>query len=296
VATDGRPRAETTIDEGLVETLLLQQHPDLADLSVRHHGGGWDNEVFRLGERHAVRMPRRSLAAGLVEGELRWLPPLARRLPLLVPAPVRRGRPGAGYPWPWSITPWLPGDLAARVAPENEAEAARALGAFVRALGVPAPADAPGNPFRGVPLADRHAGVQARLAALPSRDDRDRARRVWARALAAPVWVGPPVWLHGDLHPANLLVDAGRLSAVLDFGDLTAGDPATDLSVAWMLFAPAERETLREAAGGCDQATWDRARGNALAHALACLSVAGTDPVLGPMSHRTLGAVLDDSP
>ena len=45
------------------------------------------------------------------------------------------------------------------------------------------------------------------------------------------------VWIHGDLHPGNLLVRDGRLSGVLDFGDVTAGDPATDLSVGWMLLS-----------------------------------------------------------
>jgi aminoglycoside phosphotransferase (APT) family kinase protein len=60
-------------------------------------------------------------------------------------------------------------------------------------------------------------------------------RRTRAAALAAPRWAEPPVWVHGDLHPANILVRRGRISGVLDFGDLTAGDPAADLSVRWML-------------------------------------------------------------
>ena len=61
-------------------------------------------------------------------------------------------------------------------------------------------------------------------------------------------WSGPPLWLHGDLHPANILVDAtGHLRAVLDFGDLTAGDPATDLAVAWLAFEPEARAAFRRA-------------------------------------------------
>ncbi|MER7151067.1 phosphotransferase [Streptomyces lydicus] len=51
--------------------------------------------------------------------------------------------------------------------------------------------------------------------------------------------------LHGDLHPANILVDRGRIRAVIDFGDITSGDPATDLSVAWMLFTAEQRVALR---------------------------------------------------
>ena len=291
---DARPADETTIDTRLVEALVARQHPDLAGQPVRHHAGGWDNEVFRLGDRYAVRLPRRRLAAGLVEAELRWLPSLASRLPLPVPAPLRRGDPGAGYPWTWSITAWLPGDLAVHLRPDDQTDAARALGEFVRALAAPAPAQAPPNPFRGVPLADRHARVLAGLAALSEAHDRELATRVWEQALAVPPWEGPSVWLHGDLHPGNVLVCGGRVGAVLDFGDLTAGDPATDLSVAWMLWGPGDRETFRAAAGGCDDATWARARGNALAHAVACLAGSADDPVLGPMSRRTLAAVLTD--
>ena len=53
----------------------------------------------------------------------------------------------------------------------------------------------------------------------------------------SPSWPGPPLWVHGDLHPANLLVTAdGTLRAVLDFGDVTAGDPAVDLATAWLTF------------------------------------------------------------
>ncbi|MGB3593935.1 MAG: phosphotransferase, partial [Ornithinimicrobium sp.] len=159
----------------------------------------------------------------------------------------------------------------------------------------PAPADAPANRFRGVPLADRHVGVMARIEGTLAERLRPRAHAVWAQAMATAPYRGEPVWLHGDLHPANLLVDRGSLAAVIDWGDLTAGDPATDLSVAWMMFADAEREIFRSAAGDCDDATWVRARGNALAHALACLSSSSDDAVIAALGSRTLDLVLDDA-
>jgi aminoglycoside phosphotransferase (APT) family kinase protein len=65
----------------------------------------------------------------------------------------------------------------------------------------------------------------------------DVVRRAWDQALAAPTDV-EPTWIHGDLHPRNILVDRGRLSAVIDWGDVTRGDPATDLAAIWMLFPP----------------------------------------------------------
>jgi aminoglycoside phosphotransferase (APT) family kinase protein len=117
---------------------------------------------------------------------------------------------------------------------------------------------------------------------------------LWAELAATAPWTGPPVWLHGDLHPANLVVRDGRLAGVIDFGDLTAGDPATDLMVAWALLPRAAHPTFRAAAGGVDDDTWRRARGWALAHAVACLASSADDPVIAGMARRGLAAVLDD--
>ena len=125
--------------------------------------------------------------------------------------------------------------------------------------------------------------------------NRDAVLDVWERVLSAPPWPGPQVWIHGDLHPGNLLVDGGRLSAVIDFGDLTAGDPATDLSLAWMMFAGPERAVFRNAAGGVDDHTWRRSRGWALALALAYLANSADNPLLARIGERTITAVLADT-
>lgn len=289
-----RPAADHAVDPPLVRQLLADQHPDLADLPLLPAASGWDNLVYRLGDDLAVRLPRRAAAAPLLANELRWLPRLADRLPLPIPSPVRGGTPGTGYPWPWAVTPWLPGRIAAEATLAARRRAAHELGRFVAALGQPAPPDAPVNLFRGVPLLDRQPAVLERLDRLGSAVDSRRARAVWSAAVVVPPWAGAPVWLHGDLHPANLLVDRGALTGVIDFGDLTAGDPATDLSVAWMLFGPAERDVFRAAAGRPDDATWTRARGNALAHAIACLASSADDPIIAGIGRHTLTNVLDD--
>ena len=139
--------------------------------------------------------------------------------------------------------PYLPGVPAAEASSFDPAGAAAVVGGFLGALHVPAPADAPANPFRGVPLAERAGNFAANLALLTGQAgqdqvDRDAVLRVWDAVLAAPGYDGSPVWLHGDLHPANVLVNDGQVSGVIDFGDITAGDPASDLSVAWMLLPP----------------------------------------------------------
>jgi len=291
------PAAEVDIPPELVRRLLAAQQPDLAHLPLEVMAHGWDNLLYRLGDRLVVRLPRRAVAAQLAEHEQRWLPVLAPRLPLPVPAPVRAGRAGLGYPWPWSVIPFLPGRIAARNPPADPRDAAVSLGRFLAALHAPAPPDAPANPYRGIPLADRGAAVTQHLTVLGSLVDPRAVRHAWERAVAAPAWDGPPVWLHGDLHPANILVDRGRISAVIDFGDLTSGDPATDLAVAWMLL-PADCHVFFQDAYGAasgypvGEDTWARARGWALALSLAFLAHSGDNPLLTRIGNRTINAVL----
>lgn len=295
-----RPAAEVDVTVDLVRTLLEEQHPDLAGLALRPLTSGWDNVLLRLGDRLAVRVPRRAAAAHLVEHEQRWLPVLAPHLAVPVPAPVRAGHPSASFPWSWSVVPWFDGTPAATVPPQARTGVAAPLADLVARLHRPAPPDAPANPVRGVPLADRDAAVRERLASgrVP---DRDRVARLWDRSLAAPPWGAPRLWLHGDLHPANLLLAAdGALAAVLDFGDLTAGDPATDLATAWLTFDAAGRHAFRAALAAAahahrpDTATWDRARGWAVVLATAVLAHSDDDPVLAAVGRHAVAQLLDD--
>jgi aminoglycoside phosphotransferase (APT) family kinase protein len=288
------PAAEVVVDEPLVRSLLADQHPDLAERRLRVVANGWDNVVVRLGDDLAVRLPRRAAAARLVEHEQRWLPEIARRVAHVapVPEPVRLGRPALGYPWSWSVVRWLPGDVVGDRAAGPAV--ARALAAFVGLLHVPAPADAPVNPFRGVPLATRSAAVLDRLATA----DVPRARELaalWRTAAAAPTHTGPPVWVHGDLHPFNVLVERApggdRLSAVVDFGDVTAGDPAVDLATAWVTFDREGRRTFRVLVAA-DDATWTRARGWAVSIASALWT--SDDRAFRTVGRRGIDATLDD--
>ncbi|WP_084512062.1 aminoglycoside phosphotransferase family protein [Agromyces subbeticus] len=291
------PEPDIRVDEALAAALVAAQHPDLTG-PISRLANGWDNVMFRLGDRHVVRLPRRSIAAGLVLHEQRWLPGIAERVHAPVPAPVRIGRPAPelGFDFPWSILPWFDGDSAADSSPAARAAAAPALAAFVTELGVPAPLDAPVNEYRGVPLATRDAAVQARFErGLPGGE---ALRAVWQRALAAPAWSGPPVWLHGDLHPANLVLDASAgLSAVIDFGDVCAGDPACDLATAWVTFDGAARAVFRaevDERRATDAAMWDRARGWALVLGSAIVDTIGTEGRLGAVGVHALREVLVD--
>lgn len=291
------PAAEVDVDEGLVRSLLAAQHPDLAALPLVEVDAGWDNTLWRLGDELLVRLPRRSMAAALTRHEQRWLPELAPRLPLPVPAPVRVGRPSDDYPWCWSVVPWLHGSPGDRTAVTDPVDAAGRLGRFLRSLHHDAPPDAPQNPYRGVPLSQRAGRFNERLATLATEIDAEATLAVWDRALAAEPWTGPPTWVHGDLHPGNALVAEGTLAAVVDFGDLCAGDPATDLAGAWMLLpAPAWR-TFAAAYGGIDADLESRSLGWAALFALMLLGIGLDDrPSYEAVARSTLARVLERSP
>jgi aminoglycoside phosphotransferase (APT) family kinase protein len=291
-----KPPAEVAIDSSLIRALLREQHPDLAHLGLVDIGEGWDNRLFRLGDDLAVRIPRRAVAAALIEQEQRWLPQLAPRLPLPIPVPRRVGRPGCGFPWSWSITPWLPGEPALLAPPQNLEATVAALRQFLRALHQPAPVDAPHNPWRSVPLSARTTLLREHLQQLDVLVDRAAVLRLWERVLSTAPWSGPPMWIHGDLHPGNLLVSGSRLSAVIDFGDLAAGDPATDLSVIWMLLPSPARSSLLASARGelgtLDENTLMRARGWALALGLAYLARSRNDEPMAALGRATVDSAL----
>jgi aminoglycoside phosphotransferase (APT) family kinase protein len=223
-----------SVDQDLVRRLLQDQHPDLAGLALRPVDAGWDNVMWRLGERLAVRVPRRLVAAPLIVNEQRWLPELAPRLPLAVPVPVRVGSPSAYYPWYWSVVPWLEGEPGDRARLTQIGTTAERLGSFLGHMHQPAPPDAPHNPYRSGSIGSRSDAFEERLARLGPQVPAAALRRMWTHAVAAAPHEGPAVWLHGDLHPANTLVDGGVIVGVIDFGDLCAGDPACDLGAAWL--------------------------------------------------------------
>src|SRR5689334_1519691 len=101
------------IDVNLVGRLLREQFPQWAGLSLEPVvPGGNDNRTFRLGDELSVRMPSAAGYVASVEKEARWLPVIARAVTLPVPEPVAQGRPGEGYPFPWSVNRWMPGTTA----------------------------------------------------------------------------------------------------------------------------------------------------------------------------------------
>ncbi|MFI1651472.1 phosphotransferase [Streptomyces avidinii] len=295
-------RTETEMTAQLVHDLLRDQHPDLADRPVRLGARGWDNQLWRLGDDLAVRLPWATRSAdALLRKEYAWLPALAPGLPLPVPVPQRLGEPSERFPRPWTVTTWVPGAPGDRAPATSATEAADALAGFLTALHRPAPHGAPlGGRGRGGPLAACAEQFAEGLAAATGAGlirDPDAVRAVWADAVAAPAWGGPALWLHGDLHPANVLTEGGTFCGVIDFGDLCAGDPACDLAAPWALLPDGAVDRFHAAyRPAADAATLRRARGWAVLRALGGILVGeagvhgrpGGKATWGPPAHAAL--------
>lgn len=286
------------IDVALVRRLVDGQFPRWADLPITPvEVGGWDNRTFRLGDRMTVRLPSAEGYVAQVDKEQRWLPYLAPRVPLPIPVPLVQGVPAEGYPFPWSVYRWLDGQNAGLDTIGDLNGFAVALAGFLTALGrVDASGGPPPGPHcwhRGGPLLTYDADTRRALATLGDRIDRATATDVWETALAA-TWHGTPVWFHGDVSAANLLVQDGRLAAVIDFGTSGVGDPSCDLTIAWTLLSGKSRDMFRDALEA-DLATWARGRGWAIWKALITLADDhGTGSALEAASRHTLEQVLTD--
>jgi aminoglycoside phosphotransferase (APT) family kinase protein len=276
---------ELDIDEALVRLLLTQQFPAWAGLPLsRVEPDGTVNVIYRLGDELAVRLPRREGPEVEDDLEFRWLPVLGPQLPVAIPAPVARGRPGAGYPWFWSVHTWIDG--ASPDGPVATDELVSFIVALQRIDTEHGPEPSGG---RGKPLAWRDRSVRDAL----ERVEAPGALELWEEALAAAECPFARVWIHADLDARNVLVRDGRLAAVIDWGGAGIGDPAIDVMVAWKLVARAERDRFREALD-VDDATWLRARGWAVSQALLALGyyTLETNPALVREAKRWLAELV----
>jgi aminoglycoside phosphotransferase (APT) family kinase protein len=289
-----------TVDADQVRRLVADQFPRFADLPVEPVAdGGWDNWTFHLGAEMVVRLPSAAEYALAVDKEHRWLPVLAARLPLPIPSPLAKGKAGAGYPFPWSIYRWLDGEPASVDGVADPRRFALDLAEFLAALQSVDAADGPRpgihNWFRGGTLRTYDEKVRHALAELDGHVDAELVREIWANALDAR-WDGVDRWFHGDVAQGNLLLEDGRLAAVIDFGTCGVGDPACDLAIAWTLLTADGRQAFRKRLS-VDEATWARGRGWALWKALTTYAYTFDDPEDADESanaRRILGGIFSE--
>lgn len=286
---------ELDIDESLVYRLLAKQFPHWANLPLKPvSSAGTDNALYRLGSDRVVRLPRISWAAKNVDNECLWLPQIAPILPTPIPTPLGKGTPAEGYPWSWSIYRWIEGSNPTVDYIPNPTLLVNELVSFIKAMHK---IDLQGGPAssRGVPLKEKDIETRKALQELEGMIDVDKVTSLWEAALKIPSWSKPPVWIHSDLSPGNLLLKNGKLCAVIDFGMVGIGDPACDLIIAWNLLPATVREAFRQQLD-VDDATWQRGQAWALSNALIALPYyKDTNPVLANNARHVIKEVIKAS-
>jgi len=283
---------ETEVDLALAQGLLRSQFPELSRQSLRPvASSGTENAMFRLGDELALRLPR---LAGAAEGLIResvWLPYLEQRLSLPVPVPVSLGEPAEGYPYPWAVVRWVPGEPARPDLLTDPVQVGRDLAAFIHCLqAVEVTNDQPRHARDRHPR-DQDAHVRLGLEGLRGEVDAAKVEAIWSKVLTAPDYSGPPLWCHADLMCSNLLLTDGRLSGVIDWETAGVGDPAVETHAAWGLLPAGGRQAFRDDLG-VDEATWLRGVGWILPGVFGIVYYRETNPILVAELVRAINEVV----
>lgn len=284
---------EIDIDVALVKRLLTQQFPHLAENSITIvRSTGTVNAIYRIGDKFCIRLPRRETWADSIDNEWTWLPKLAPHISLNIPKPFARGMPTNWYPHPWAIYHWIEGSPYQDDLISDEYQVAYDLVNFILEL---RSIDMLGAPRGGrCPLVELDTATRSAIESARGVIDTEAVSPAWTRSLESPPWDGKPVWIHGDLLKSNLLIQGGRLYAVIDFGGVGIGDPAADVVPAWSVLNKVGRETFRQALD-VDDDTWSRARGYALHQALMIIPYyTETNPEFVIVAKRTVEEILTD--
>lgn len=260
---------KTTINKLLARKLIAEQFPEYFNLPITDvEKQGLDNRTYRLGEHMLIRMPRAAEYAEKVAIEQELLPQLAKRLRVSIPAPIKMGKPSTDYPYPFSIYRWLSGksiNLLTLTEQEKE-QLAYELAKFLKELqsitDIEGPEPGQHNWWRGDHVSVYDKGAREQIAELAEIIDASQLLALWDQACVTK-WNNHPIWIHGDFAIGNILMDGGKLSAVIDFGGAAVGDPACDLVIAWTYLSGKAREVFMSKMD-LDEDTWLRARAWAL--------------------------------
>jgi aminoglycoside phosphotransferase (APT) family kinase protein len=281
------------------QSIIARQFPQWAELPVSaFESSGTDHLLFRLGDHMAARFPITENAARSVQGEWAGLRGLSD-LPLATPQILAEGNPDTEFPYYWSVVNWIEGQDASTATVSDWDQTACQLGAFVRALqnlkvtGVRKCGRE--NAYRGSALAVLDSWTRTSIGSVSEMFDRYAMLAVWEAALAVPVWDKEPVWIHGDIHAANIVVRNGQVTGIIDFDLSALGDPACDLALAWSYLSADTREFFFDAAEA-DRGTIRRGKGWALyIGAIALSYYRDRNPVLARMGIQAISSVLEDA-
>lgn len=259
------------IDTTLVTNLMKEQFPEWAHLEIKPvKVSGHDNRTFHLGNDMSVRLPSAPGYVPQVEKEQKWLPVLAQKLSLPISTPIAKGKPNDDYPFPWSINKWIEGETVTKDNVKDLNRFAKDLGEFLMELQSIDSSEGPlagaHNCYRGAPLSVYDHETRDVIEKNKATFDEEILTRLWDLALDSK-WEQHPVWLHGDIAVGNILVQNGKLCAIIDFGILGVGDPSCDAAIAWTFLDNDSRYVFKDVLR-MDEGTWNRARGWALWKAL----------------------------
>ncbi|MFF5497516.1 aminoglycoside phosphotransferase family protein [Streptomyces aquilus] len=289
---------QVNVTTGMVAALIEDQFPQWSGKAIRLLSStGTVNAIFRIGDDLCARFPLRPTdadeALAVLEQEAQASAELAQVSPFPVPEPLALGKPGAGYPMPWSVQTWLPGTVASDADPSRSDAFAADLAAFIAAL---RDAETRGRLFsgegRGGVLAHHDDWMATCFARSEALLDVPRLRQMWRRFRELPR-TSADVMSHGDLIPGNVLVAGDRLTGVLDTGGFGPADPALDLVSAWHLLQPGPRDVLRRTLA-CDDVEWERGKAWAFQQAMGLVwYYAESNPPMSSLGRRTLDRILE---
>lgn len=292
---------QLTVSLEAVRELVDEQFPQWRSMPIRRVASqGTVNAIFRIGDELTARFPLEPRDVGStrrwLESEMEAARELMGRTRFPTPEPVVLGKPGAGYPLPWSVQTWLPGRVATDEDPGESVMFAHDLAEFMN--GVHA-IDTRGRTFsgkgRGGDLKTHDAWMETCFERSGQLLDVPRLRRMWAAMRQLPRGSAGDVMTHGDLIPGNVLVSDGRLSGILDVGGFGPADPALDLVAAWHLLEAGPRRALREDLG-CDDLEWERGKAWAFQQSMGAVwYYVESNPAMSRMGQRTLGRITADT-
>lgn len=265
------------INEHVVLSLIQEQFPEYKNFAIHPiKTQGHDHTTFHLGDNLLIRLPNAQCYASKVEKEQEWLPKLAPHLSVIIPKPIALGQPSLNYPFHWSIYQWISGESANNLDKNNLNlnDIALSIAQFLQELESidikNGPKPGAHNFYRGASLWKYHKETKNALQKLSYFMDVAPYEQLWFQAIQASL-LNPPVWIHGDMAPGNIIVENNQLKAVIDFSGIAVGDPACDLVMAWTYFDEASRIIFKKNLS-FDETVWTRAQGWALWKALITLA------------------------
>jgi aminoglycoside phosphotransferase (APT) family kinase protein len=255
--------AEWEVSEEMAHKLISSQFPQLASKSVKKLGHGWDNTVFLVGAEYVFRFPRREVAINRLRIEGKILPMLKDYVSIAYSVPLFFGEGDYDYPAPFLGYPYLSGEFPIGLTDQQRALSATTLARFLKSLHAFPIQIAQENGVQhdhrnmtDIALRKEKTHKFITDLALHFSEEEYHVISNYLEQLETEKVKQKHVFLHGDLHFKNMLVDInGRVSGIIDWGDINIGHPACDLNLVYSFLPPDARSNFFKEYGVVDEET-----------------------------------------